>query len=201
MDFVRSERLGALPPYLFGEIDRRKRAALADGRDVIDFGMGDPDQPTPKFIIDRLEEAARHAPNHRYPQNKGFARFREAAASWFKRRFDVDLDPDREILMLIGSKEGLGHIPLATLDPGGVALIPSPAYPVYHSACVFAGGIPRKMPLTTANGWLPDFDAIPPDHARAAKLIYLNYPTQSSNILLISEDMYSSKNNFIGVPH
>ena len=146
MDFVRSERLGALPPYLFGEIDRRRRAALAAGRDVINFGIGDPDQPTPQFIIARLQEAARHAPNHQYPQNKGSARFREAAASWFKRRFDVNLDPDREILMLIGSKEGLGHIPLATLNPGDVALIPSPGYPVYHSACVFAGGIRGKCP-------------------------------------------------------
>ncbi|MCH8968187.1 MAG: LL-diaminopimelate aminotransferase [Planctomycetes bacterium] len=181
MDFVRSKRLGALPPYLFGEIDRRKRAALAAGRDVINFGIGDPDQPTPKFIIDRLEEAARHAPNHQYPQNKGSARFREAAANWFKRRFDVDLDPDREVLMLIGSKEGLGHIPLATLNPGDGALIPSPGYPVYHSACIFAGGIPHEMPLKASNGWLPDFDAIPPDHAQAAKLMYLNYPNNPTS--------------------
>ncbi len=176
MEFVRSERLGALPPYLFGEIDRRRRAALAAGRDVINFGIGDPDQPTPNFIIDQLAEAARHARNHQYSQNKGSARFREAAANWFKRRFDVDLDADREILMLIGSKEGLGHIPLATLNPGDVALVPSPGYPVYHSACVFAGGIPQDMPLTAANDWLPNFDAIPTDQAQAAKLMYLNYP-------------------------
>ncbi len=181
MNFVRSERLGALPPYLFGEIDRRRRAALAAGRDVINFGIGDPDQPTPNFIIDRLEQAARHAPNHQYPQNKGSARFREAAASWFKQRFDVDLDADREVLLLIGSKEGLGHIPLATLNPGDIALVPSPGYPVYHGACVFAGGIPQDMPLTAANGWLPDFDAIPSDQAKAAKIMFLNYPNNPTS--------------------
>ncbi len=176
MSFVRAERLNTLPPYLFADIDRQKREAIAAGRDVINFGVGDPDQPTPDFIVETLRRAAEVPDNHRYPSNQGSAQFREAAANWFKRRFGVELDPDSEILMVIGSKEGLGHIPLAALNPGQVALVPSPGYPVYRSAAIFAGGVPYEMELTARNHWLPDLDAIPQDKTRAAKLMYLNYP-------------------------
>ncbi len=176
MTFSRAERLNALPAYLFGEIARRKREAIEAGKDVIDFGVGDPDQATPKFIVNSLQRAAEDARNHSYPQNSGSPRFRSAVASWFKRRFDVELDPDREVLMLIGSKEGLGHIPLAVVNPGAYVLVPSPGYPVYRSAAVLAGGLPCEMHLSPRNGWLPDFDAIPADKARDSSLMYLNYP-------------------------
>jgi len=176
MKFNRAQRLVALPPYLFAEIDRRKKAARAAGEDVIDFGVGDPDQPTPPFIVSALKRAAEDGRNHGYPLGWGMPAFREAAAGWFARRFKVELDPASEVLMLIGSKEGLGHMPLAALDPGDVSLIPSPGYPVYRGATVFAGGRPVDMPLRAENHWLPDLQAVPDDVARAAKLMFLNYP-------------------------
>ncbi len=176
MSFTRAKRLDTLPPYLFADIDRKKRAALAAGKDVINFGIGDPDQPTPTFIIEALKQAADDPANHRYPLDQGCPPFRQAVAAWFQKRFGVTLDTAGNILMLIGSKEGLGHFALAALNPGDVALVPSPGYPVYHSGVVFAGGTPVDMPLRAANRWLPDLAAIPADVARAAKVMYLNYP-------------------------
>lgn len=176
MPFVRASRLDQLPPYLFADIDARKRAAMAAGKDVIDFGVGDPDLPTPGFIVEAMRRAAGDACHHRYPLGTGLPEFREAAARWFDRRFGVALDPQREVLQLIGSKEGLGHLPVACLNPGDVALVPSPAYPVYRSASMFAGGRIHDLPLTPDNGWLPDLDSVPPAVARAAKLLFLNYP-------------------------
>ncbi len=176
MKFVCADRLGALPPYIFAEIDRQKRQAIAAGKDVIDFGIGDPDQPTPDFIIESLKHAADDPRNHHYPQQLGTARFRQAAADWFHRRFNVELDPQREVLALIGSKEGLGHLPLAILNSGDLALVPTPGYPVYRSAVIFAGATPQEMPLSPRHHWLPDLGAIPAEQARAAKLMFLNYP-------------------------
>lgn len=176
MTFKRAQRLDALPPYLFADIDRRKRAAIAAGKDVINFGVGDPDQPTPGFIIRQLQSAAEDPRHHSYPLDQGSREFRAAAATWFKNRFKVELDPASEVLMLIGSKEGLAHLPLAVLNPGDVCLVPSPGYPVYRSTTIFAGGVPHIMPLSAERGWLPDFSAIPSDVARAAKLMFLNYP-------------------------
>jgi LL-diaminopimelate aminotransferase len=176
MPFSLPQRLASLPPYLFIDIDRKRRAALAAGRDVINFGVGDPDQPTPGFIIDRLEQAARNPVHHRYPPDGGLPRFRQQAAEFFGRRYGVRLDPQREILGLVGSKEGLGHLPLAVVDPGRTVLIPDPAYPVYRAATLFAGGTPHAMRLSESNGWLPDLDTIPPEVARSATLMFLNYP-------------------------
>lgn len=176
MAFSRAERLNALPAYLFGEIASRKQQAIEAGKDVIDFGIGDPDHPTPDFIVKSLQQAAEDACNHSYPQNRGSLRFRSAVTAWFKRRFDVELNPDREVLMLIGSKEGLGHIPLAVVNPGELVLVPSPGYPVYRSAAVLAGGLPYDMPLSPKNRWLPDFDAIPSEKARGSSVMFLNYP-------------------------
>ncbi len=176
MPFERAKRLNELPPYLFIEIDRLKKAAMAAGKDVIDFGVGDPDQPTPKFIIDRMAQAIYEAKNHRYPFDTGVPEFRDAAAAFFQRRFGVRLDPATEILALIGSKEGLGHLPLATINPGEIGLIPTPGYPVYRAATIFAGGIPREMPLTEGSGFLPNLDEIPADVLDRAALMFLNYP-------------------------
>lgn len=176
MPFQRAARLDQLPPYLFIEIDRRKRAAISAGKDVIDFGVGDPDRPTPKFIIDRAAQTIYDPKNHRYPYDAGYPEFKQAAADWFAKRFGVPLDPTAEILTLIGSKEGLGHLPLAVINPGDVGLVPTPGYPVYHAATLFAGGVPHAMPLAESRGFLPDLDAIPPGVLAKTRLMFLNYP-------------------------
>ncbi|MCL5265501.1 MAG: LL-diaminopimelate aminotransferase [Chloroflexi bacterium] len=171
-----AHRLAQLPPYLFVEIDRKKREAMARGVDIINLGIGDPDIPTPQNIIRALEIAAAKPVNHRYPESEGLQEFREAAAKWYARRFHVELDPQREIITLIGAKEGIGHLPLALVNPGEVVLIPDPAYPVYNAGTIFAGGEPYFMPLLRENGFLPDLKAIPEDIAARARLMFVNYP-------------------------
>jgi LL-diaminopimelate aminotransferase len=174
--FEAADRLRQLPPYLFAEIDRKKKAAIAAGRDVINLGVGDPDTPTPAFIIEALRRAAGDPANHQYALDAGLPPFRRAAADWFKRRFGVTLDVEAEILPTIGSKEAIGHFPLAVLNPGDVALIPEPGYPPYRSGTVFAGAEPVTMPLAAANDFLPDLEAVPADVLDRARLIYVNYP-------------------------
>jgi len=176
MSFSFSQRLKQIPPYLFAEIDRLKNEMIRRGVDVIDLGVGDPDLPTPPHIVERLKEAAEDPENHRYPSYNGLFSFRRAVSDWYKRRFGVDLDPEREVIALIGSKEGIAHLPLAFVDPGDVVLVPNPAYPVYHIGTIFAGGRPYYMPLLEENGFLPDLEKIPEDIARRAKLIFVNYP-------------------------
>ncbi len=170
------DRLKKLPPYLFAEIDRIKRELLAQGKDVIDLGVGDPDLPTPAFIIEALNEAAKNPANHRYALDQGMPELRQSIAAWYKNRFHVTLDPDREVLPLIGSKEGIGHIPLALINPGDVVLVPDPGYPVYKSGTWFAGGEPVLMPLLEENHYLPDFKSIDEDILQSAKMMFLNYP-------------------------
>ncbi|MBI4367826.1 MAG: LL-diaminopimelate aminotransferase [Candidatus Omnitrophica bacterium] len=171
-----SERLKKLPPYLFAEIDRLKRQLIAQGRDVIDLGVGDPDLPTPPFIIEALNEAAQKPENHRYALDQGMPELRCAIAAWYEERFGVRLDPEREVLPLIGSKEGIGHIPLALVNPGDVVLVPDPGYPVYKSATWFAGGEPYLLPLLEENNFLVDFNSIDESALERAKLLFLNYP-------------------------
>lgn len=173
---IRAQRLLALPPYLFAEIDRKKRAKRAAGKDVIDLGVGDPDRPTPEFIIKALEQGARDATHHRYPPGNGIRPFREAAARFMERRFGVKADPDRHITMCIGSKDGIAHLPLATVNPGEVVLVPTPGYPVYRSGAIFAGGEVHEMPLRAENGWLPALGEIPAGVWERAKLLWTNYP-------------------------
>jgi LL-diaminopimelate aminotransferase len=144
--------------------------------DVINLGVGDPDLPTPDHIIERLQEAAEDPSTHQYPSYSGMNNFRISVAGWYQRRFGVELDPLREVLTLIGSKEGIAHFPLAFINPGDLALVPTPAYPVYQVAMLFAGGESYFMPLVRENNFLPDLSAIPPDTARRAKLMFLNYP-------------------------
>ncbi len=175
-DFAVARRLTELPPYLFVEIDRKKREALARGVDVIDLGIGDPDIPTPAPIVRAMVKAAKEPVNHRYPESVGLDRFREAVAGWYKHRFGVDLSPGSEVLSLIGAKEGIGHLPLALVNPGDVVLIPDPAYPVYRAGTIFAGGEVHVMPLRKENGFLPDLDAIPSEICRRARLMFVNYP-------------------------
>ncbi|MEW6251577.1 MAG: LL-diaminopimelate aminotransferase [Planctomycetota bacterium] len=183
MQVTRSERLAALPPYLFAEIDRQKRAALAAGRDIIDFGVGDPDKPTHGFIIERMEQAIRDPRNHVYPLGGGSAAFRQQIADFFQGRYGVALDPQREVLALIGSKEGIGHLPLAVVNPGETVIVPSPGYPVYRAGTIFAGGQPWTLPLTADTGWLPDLAAIPAEVARSAVLMFINYPNNPTGAL------------------
>ncbi len=175
-DFKFSERLSKLPPYLFAKLDKTKKAAMDKGIDIINLGIGDPDMPTPGRIIEKLREAAGMPENHRYPSYEGLPLMREAAANWYKKRFDAELDPGSEVLTLIGSKEGIGHLPLAFINPGDVALIPDPGYPVYQAGVVFAGGECEMMPLLPEKGFLPDLSAIPEETARRAKMMFINYP-------------------------
>jgi len=173
----RAKRLDKIPPYLFGEIARLKAKALAEGRDLIDFGIGDPDQPTPGPIIDALYEAAKNPETHRYDESPaGDPIFLEAVCRWFGRRFGVEIDPATEALLLIGSKEGLAHLAWAYIDPGDLSLVPDPAYTVYKVNTLMAGGEVVTMPLKAENGFLPDLTAIPTDAAKRAKLLWLNYP-------------------------
>ena len=149
---VRAARLRALPPYLFVEIDRKRRAKMAAGADVINLGVGDPDRPTPDFIVDAMAAAIRKPAHHRYPYDDGAPEFKQTVAAWFARRFGVTLDPASEILSVIGTKEALGHLPLACINPGDITLVPQPGYPVYSSATIFAGGQPHIMPLAESRG-------------------------------------------------
>jgi LL-diaminopimelate aminotransferase len=171
-----AKRIEKLPPYLFAEISRKIAEKRAQGVDVISFAVGDPDMPTPSHVIDALCQAARDPANHRYPETDGLPDLRRAIARWYEQRFDVSLDPDREVLPLIGSKEGIGHIALCFIDPGDLALVPDPGYPVYSVGTMFAGGDCYFMPLTEENDFLPDLEAIPEAVARRAKLMWISYP-------------------------
>ncbi len=173
---VAAERLCRLPAYLFVEIDRKKREAIDAGRDVVDFGVGDPDHPTPAFIVERMAEAVRDPANHHYALGRGSLEFRRAVAEFFERRYGVRVDPATEVVALLGAKEGIGHLPIAIVNPGETVLIPEPSYPVYVSGTIFAGGVCHTMPLGEENGWLPVLDDVPPEVRRRAKLMHLNYP-------------------------
>jgi LL-diaminopimelate aminotransferase len=180
-------RIKTLPPYLFAAIDKMKQEAIARGVDIINLGIGDPDLPTPAPIIDALAQAAKNPKHHQYPSYEGLLAFRAAVADWYKRRFHVTLNPADEVLTLIGSKEGIGHVPLAFVDPGDVVLVPSPGYPVYPVGTSFAGGVAHIMPLTKANGFLPNLDAIPKDVAAKAKLMWLNSPNNPTSVVMTKE--------------
>lgn len=171
-----SHRLDKLPPYLFVEINRRIAEKEANGEDIISFAIGDPDIPTPQHVIDQLCRAAHDPANHRYPETAGLPELRQAIARWYQKRFGIILDPAKEVLPLIGSKEGIGHISFCFIDPGDVALVPDPGYPVYSTSTILAGGKPYFMPLTEKNDFLPDLEAIPEKITKKAKLLWLSYP-------------------------
>jgi len=176
MAVEKAERLKQLPPYLFQEIDRLKAELISKGVDVINLGVGDPDLPTPKHIIEALQKAAEDPATHQYPSYSGMNDFRISVANWYRHRFGVELDPIEEVVTMIGSKEGIAHFPLAFINPGDLALVPTPAYPVYHVGTLFAGGESYFMPLLDENEFLPEIAAIPPDIARRARMIFINYP-------------------------
>ena len=171
-----SQRMSDLSPYLFVEINKKIAEKRARGEEVISFGVGDPDLPTPVNVIERLCQAAKDPVNHRYPETEGLPQLRQAIAAWYQRRFHVTLDPDTEVLPLIGSKEGIGHISFCFIDSGDAALVPDPAYPVYGIGTRLAGGTPYLMPLKEDAGFLPDLDAVPQEVLEKSKLLWLNYP-------------------------
>ena len=173
---VRSDRLNALPPYLFVDIDRKRRARIAAGADVINLGVGDPDRPTPNFIIESMSRAMHEPWTHQYAPSEGTKRFRHAAARFMERRFGVKADPDKHIISCIGSKEGIGHLPLALLNQGDAVLVPEVAYPVYVSGAVFAGAGVVYVPTGAATKWRPDFESISPRDAERARLLWINFP-------------------------
>ena len=177
----KARRLAELPPYLFAELDRKKQELIKKGTDVINLGVGDPDQPTPEHIIEELYKASQNPDTHQYATYVGMPELREAIAGFYEKRFGVELDHEKEVLTLIGSKEGIGHIPLAFVNSGDVVLVPDPAYPVYKVGTLFAGGEPYYMPLLKGNGFLPDLEAIDPQVARHAKMMFINYPNNPTS--------------------
>ncbi len=193
MKFAR--RIEQLPPYLFVEISRKIAQKRAEGIDVVTFAIGDPDIPTPSHILDRLQEASQDPPNHRYPESEGLPELRRAVAQWYEERFGVTLDPNKEILPLIGAKEGIGHAALCFIDPGDVALVPDPGYPVYSVGTMFAGGECHWMPLVEENQWLPDLKAIPSEVADKAKAMWLNYPNNPTGAIA-GEDFFEEVVDF-----
>ena len=205
MRFNQSDRLKQLPVYLFAEIDKLKSQVKARGVDIISFGIGDPDLPTPKAIVDILKKESEIDANQKYPSYEGLLKFRESVSNWYKKRFNITLDPETEVLSLIGSKEGIGHLPLAFINPGDVVLIPDPGYPVYRAGTIFAGGIPYIMPLKEENDFLPDFSIIPNDILKKAKLMFLNYPNNptsaSADRHFFNEVVKFAKTNEIIVAH
>lgn len=176
-----AKRVKDLPPYLFATIDKMKEKALAKGVDLIDLSIGDPDTPTPKHIVEALRKAVKNPAHHQYPSYTGMLSFRQAVADWYKKRFKVKLDAKTEVVSLIGSKEGIGHMPLAFVNPGDYVLVPSPGYPVYPTATIFAGGMGYEMPLLEKNAYLPDLDKIPKYVLKKAKLMFINYPNNPTS--------------------
>lgn len=199
---VYADRINSLPPYLFSAIDKAKARIIKKGVDVIDLGIGDPDMPTPPHIVKAMKKSLDNPDRHKYPSYEGMLSFRKAAADWYRKTMNIDLDPGDEVLTLIGSKEGIAHIPLAFLNPGDVSLVPDPGYPVYNIGSILASARPFKMPLLARNEFLPDLDAIPKDIARKAKLMFLNYPnnpTSATASIKFFEEVvdYASENDII----
>ncbi|MDK2985973.1 MAG: LL-diaminopimelate aminotransferase [Clostridia bacterium] len=182
-----ADRIKKLPPYLFARIEKKIAEKKKQGVDIISLGIGDPDKPTPQFIIDRLVKEAHVPENHRYPTSVGLLEYRKAVANYYKKRHEVNLNPEDEIVTLIGSKEGIGHISFCYVNPGDINLVPDPGYPVYGIGTILAGGEPYIMPLKEENDYLPDLDSIPADVADKAKLMFINYPNNPTGALATKE--------------
>ncbi|MFH1710349.1 MAG: aminotransferase class I/II-fold pyridoxal phosphate-dependent enzyme, partial [bacterium] len=198
----KANRIANVPPYLFAEIDKKRSEMISRGIKVIDLGVGDPDLPTPKRILKKFHKAVNDPKTHNYPPYEGTKEFRNAVAGWYKKRFGVELDPQKEVMSLIGSKEGIAHIFLAFIDPGDHALIPDPGYPVYSVATILAGGIPHPVPLLKSNGFLPDLKAIDKEIVKKSKLLFINYPNNPTSAVAGREFLkeavdFCRKNNLL----
>ncbi len=178
-----SSRMDNLAPYLFVEINKKIAAKKALGEEIINFSIGDPDIPTPENVINKICQTAGDPANHRYPETFGLPELRQAIADWYKKRFNVILDPASEILPLQGSKEGIAHMALCYIDPGDIALVPDPSYPVYTGGTILAGGEVYYMPLLQKNGFLPDLNTIPEDVLKKAKILWINYPNNPTGAI------------------
>jgi LL-diaminopimelate aminotransferase len=198
----KSKRIKDLPPYLFAQIDQIKAEQISKGVDVIDLTIGDPDLPTPGGILEEMKKSLENPKNHRYPPYAGMLSLRQAIADWYRDRFQVKLNPETEVLILLGSKEGIAHIPLAFIDSGDYGLVPDPGYPVYKTSILFAGGTPYIMPLLKKNCFIPELNQIPQEIAKKSKLIFLNYPNNPTSSVCTAEFFkeaitYCEKNNII----
>ena len=200
-----SKRIANLPPYLFVEISKKIAEKKAKGEDVISFAIGDPDIPTPPHIIKRLCEAAQDPANHRYPETDGLPALRKAIAEWYEKRFGVSLDADKEVLPLIGAKEGIAHIALCFIDQGDIALVPDPGYPVYSISTMLCGGNPYYLPLHAKNDFLPDLKSIPADILNRTKLLWINYPNNPTGAIaeldFFNQVIAFAREHNIGVCH
>jgi LL-diaminopimelate aminotransferase len=198
-----SSRFEKIEPYLFVGISKTIADKKAKGIDVISFGIGDPDIPTPKFIIDSMKRFSDDPQNHRYPESDGLPEFRESIVDWYQKRFNVSLDSEKEVVSLIGAKEGIGHASLCLIDPGDISIIPDPGYPVYAAGCNFAGGEVYKIPLLEKSGWLPDLSIIPKEIKERAKILWLNYPNNPTggiaDLEFFSEAIQFGKENDIAI--
>lgn len=190
--FEISDRMKKIPPYLFAEIDAMKRKKIAEGVKVIDLGIGDPDLPTPRHIVSAMQKAVEKVERQKYPSYEGMLEFRESVAEFYKRRKGVSLDPQREVIALIGSKEGIAHLPLAFVNEGDYVLVPNPGYPVYYASTVMAGGRPYYLPLKAENDFLPDLSMIPEEVVRKAKILFLNYPNNPTSAVAEKEFINSA---------
>ncbi len=189
LKFEEARRIKNLPPYLFARIEKLVAEKKAAGVDVISLGIGDPDMATPDYIIEELKKEAENPVNHQYPSSAGMLSYRQAVASWYRERFGVQLDPVREVVSVIGSKEGIAHISWCYLDPGDTVLVPDPGYPVYAGGSILAGAEPYYIPLKKENGFLPDLEGIPAEVARRAKMMFINYPNNPTGAIA-GDDFY-----------
>ena len=198
-----SSRFEKIEPYLFVGISKTIAEKKAKGIDVISFGIGDPDIPTPEFIIDSMKKYSEDPLNHRYPESEGLPEFRKSISDWYKKRFNVSLDSEKEVVSLIGAKEGIGHASLCLIDPGDISIIPDPGYPVYAAGCNFAGGEIYKIPLLEKFGWLPELSKIPDEIKEKAKILWLNYPNNPTgsvaNLDFFKEAIQFGKENDIAI--
>ena len=198
-----SSRFEKIEPYLFVGISKTIAEKKAKGIDVISFGIGDPDIPTPEFIIDSMKKYSEDPLNHRYPESEGLPEFRKSISDWYKKRFNVSLDSEKEVVSLIGAKEGIGHASLCLIDPGDISIIPDPGYPVYAAGCNFAGGEIYKIPLLEKFGWLPELSRIPDEIKEKAKILWLNYPNNPTgsvaNLDFFKEAIQFGKENDIAI--
>ncbi len=184
---MKPARIQALPPYLFARIERKIQEAKEKGIDIISLGIGDPDQPTPGFVIDKIVEQVKNPLNHQYPSSVGMLEYRSAVADWYRKRYHVDIDPKTEVVTLIGSKEGIANVNYCYVNPGDINLVPDPGYPVYGIGTLLAGGEPYYMPLTKENKFLPDLEAIPEEVAKRAKILWINYPNNPTGAVATLE--------------
>ncbi len=189
MKFEQAQRITNLPPYLFARIEKLIKEKRDAGVDIISLGIGDPDMPTPNYIIEELQKQAEIGANHQYPSSAGMPAYRKAVAQWYKTRFGVELDAASEVVSLIGSKEGIAHISFCYLNPGDTVLVPDPGYPVYAGGAILAGAEPYYMPLKAEKGFLPDLSAIPSGVARQAKMMFINYPNNPTGAVA-GEEFY-----------